>query len=116
MKAIPRSGSCRTHAPDTCNGEDFDTYRGTAGDQDEMLATGSMAACFSDWEAAPGDGNKPFDMFGNIKEWAAERAAGVNPLRGGSYSNTEVGISCQFDLLTADDDFFLPNIVFRCCR
>jgi formylglycine-generating enzyme required for sulfatase activity len=71
-----------------------------------------MAQCFAEWEA----GGDAFDMSGNVKEWTAERSPGVNPIRGGSFNNTAVGTSCQFDFLTADDDFFLPNIGFRCCR
>ena len=56
------------------------------------------------------------------RAWAAERGtplpgeSRVNPLRGGSFDNTATGTSCQFDFLTADDEFFLPNIGFRCCR
>jgi len=103
---------CKVYQPDTCNGEDFDGDSGTAGDQDLMLPTGSLAACFAEWEA----GGDAFDLSGNIKEWTAERAPGINPLRGGSFNNTATGISCQFDFLTADDAFFLPNIGFRCCR
>ncbi len=103
---------CRDYQPATCNGEDFDGDPVAAGDQDVVLTTGSLAACFSEQSA----GGQLFDMSGNIKEWTAQRAPGVNPLRGGSFNNTEVGISCQFDFLTADDSFFLPNIGFRCCR
>lgn len=102
---------CRDYQPDTCNGEDFDGDSGTAGDQDIMLASGTMNACFSQ-QTTEG----VFDLSGNIKEWTAERSAGVNPIRGGSFNNTAIGTSCQFDFLTADDTFFLPNIGFRCCR
>jgi hypothetical protein len=103
---------CRVFQPDTCNGQSFDGDPGTAGDQDVMLPTGSMAQCFAEWEA----GGDAFDLSGNVKEWTAERSPNVNPIRGGSFNNTEVGTSCQFDFLTADDNFFLPNIGFRCCR
>ncbi len=103
---------CKVYQPDTCNGEDYDGDSGTPGDQDVMLPTGSLAACFAEWEG----GGDAFDLSGNIKEWTAERAPGVNPLRGGSFNNTATGTSCQFDFLTADDSFFLPNIGFRCCR
>ncbi len=102
---------CRVYQPNTCNGEDFDGAP-APGDQDVMLATGAMAACFAEWEG----GGDAFDLSGNIKEWTAERSAGVNPLRGGSFNNSKVGISCGFDFLTANDSFFLPNIGFRCCR
>ncbi len=102
---------CRNYQPNSCNGEDFDGDSGTAGDQDLMLASGTMNACFSQ-QATEG----VFDLSGNIKEWTAERSPGINPIRGGSFNNTAIGISCQFDFLTADDSFFLPNIGFRCCR
>ncbi len=102
---------CKVYQADTCNGEDFDSIPG-GGDDDIMLATGSMNACFAEWEA----GGDAFDLSGNAKEWTAERSAGVNPLRGGSFNNTAIGTSCQFDFLTADDSFFLPNVGFRCCR
>jgi hypothetical protein len=102
---------CRNYQANTCNGEDFDGIPGGT-DDDVMLATGSMNACYAEWEA----GGDAFDLSGNVKEWTAERSAGVNPIRGGSFNNTAIGTSCQFDFLTADDSFFLPNIGFRCCR
>lgn len=102
---------CKVYQPNSCNGEDFDGIAGGA-DDDLMLATGSMNACFAEWEA----GGDAFDLSGNVKEWTAERSAGVNAIRGGSFNNTAIGTSCQFDFLTADDSFFLPNIGFRCCR
>jgi len=107
---------CKVYQPNTCVGDDLDGDPVAVGNQSLMLPTGSQNACFADWEVTAGDGNTPFDMSGNIKEWGAERAPGINPLRGGSFNNTATGISCQFDFLTADDAFFLPNIGFRCCR
>ncbi len=103
--------NCTTYQAQVCNGNDFDTDSGTPGDQDAAIPTGSSAMCHAD--LASGD---VFDMSGNIKEWTAERSAGINPIRGGSYTNTQVGISCQLDFLVADDNFFFPNIGFRCCR
>jgi formylglycine-generating enzyme required for sulfatase activity len=57
-----------------------------------------------------------FDMSGNVKEWTAARAAGQNPIRGGSSNNLVTGLTCQLNFTLADDDFFFPNVGFRCCR
>ena len=102
--------SCTTYQPNTCNGNDYDTDPGTAGDQDEAIPTGSLSQCVANVGAGA------LDMSGNIKEWTAERSANVNPIRGGSYNNSEVGISCEADFLVATDEFFFPNVGFRCCR
>ncbi len=103
--------NCDTYAADTCNGNDFDTVPGGS-DQDDVLDTGAMAMCFTDWSG----GNQVHDLSGNVKEWTQARSAGVNPIRGGASNNTEVGISCGFDFTAADDAFFFPNVGFRCCR
>jgi hypothetical protein len=94
-----------------CNDDEFDTS-GTAGDQDDILATGSRPACFANGPA----GADVFDMSGNVKEWTLARAAGQNPLRGGASNNTVNGLTCQLNFTLADDAFFFPNVGFRCCR
>jgi len=104
--------NCTTYAPNTCNGNDFDTDGVTPGDQDDVLDTGAMAMCFTDWSG----GNQIHDMSGNVKEWTEARQLNVNPIRGGSSNNTENGISCGFDFTAADNAFFFPNVGFRCCR
>ncbi len=104
--------SCNSFQPSTCNGNDFDFDPGTAGDQDGLLPTGSLAACFAD-HSGP---RQVFDMSGNVKEWTQERSPGVNPLRGGSFNNTAIGISCDLDFTVADDTFQFQNVGFRCCR
>ena len=104
--------SCQTFAADTCNGDDHDTNAGVAGDQDELIPGGSLAICDADWGASA----KVFDMTGNAKEWTAQRAAAVNPIRGGGYNNSAAGLTCQNNFLTADDAFQFDNVGFRCCR
>jgi hypothetical protein len=99
-----------TYQPNTCNGDDFDTDGGTAGDQDDIVATGSLASC----QSTVGTG--VFDLSGNVKEWTLAHAPGENPVRGGASNNTPVGISCGLSFTLADDAFFFPNIGFRCCR
>ena len=96
----------------TCNGDPFDTDAVMAGDQDGILATGSMAACFANGPLTA----DAFDMSGNVKEWALARAAGQNPLRGGSSNNETQGLACGLNFTLADDQFFFPNAGFRCCK
>jgi len=95
----------------TCNGDPFDTDGVTAGDQDGILASGAMAACYANGTTADA-----FDMSGNVKEWTAARAAGQNPLRGGASNNETAGLACGLSFTLADDQFFFPNAGFRCCR
>ncbi len=98
--------------PQVCNDQPFDTNTGLAGNQDDVLPTGSMASCF----AQGGGVNQAYDMSGNVKEWAAARAANQNPIRGGSSSDTVDGTSCQLNFTLADNAFFFPDTGFRCCR
>jgi hypothetical protein len=85
---------------------------GTAnGDQDDTLATGFSAACHA--EHTTGD---VFDMSGNVKEWTQARVFGQNPLRGGSSNNAVNGLTCKLNFTLADNEFFFPNVGFRCCR
>lgn len=107
------SSNCDTYAANTCNGNDYDTDPGTAGDQDAILATGTMAQCYASWG---GVGQRIYDMSGNVKEWTAERSANNNPFRGGASNNTGPGISCKSDFGVVDDNFSFPNVGFRCCR
>jgi hypothetical protein len=100
-----------TPQPNTCNADPFDTSP-DPGDQDDVIASGSRAACFAN---GPGSNNVN-DMSGNVKEFTAQRAAGINPLRGGASNNEVNGTTCQLDFTLADDAFFFPNAGFRCCR
>jgi len=96
----------------TCNGDPFDTDAVAAGDQDGIVAAGAMGSCFANG-AATADA---FDMSGNVKEWTQARVAGQNPIRGGASNNETSGLTCGLNFTLADDQFFFPNVGFRCCR
>lgn len=103
---------CTTYQPVACNGKDYDFDPTKPDDQDGLMPTGSFPQCYADWGAA----GQVFDLSGNAKEWTAARAAGINPLRGGSYNNEAGGLTCQYDFVVADDTFLFENVGFRCCR
>ncbi len=104
--------NCATYQANKCNGNDYDTDGATLGDQDDILPTGTMSACYADWGAA----GKVYDMSGNVKEWAQSRGTDANPFRGGASNNTAKGISCTNDFGVVSDTFAFPNVGFRCCR
>ena len=107
------ASSCTSYSSNvtTCNGNDYDPSP-APGDQDITLATGSRASCYASW----GGSSRIYDMSGNVEEWTAARASGVNPLRGGSSNDTAGGMRCDFDFVVANDTFQVPTVGFRCCR
>lgn len=96
-----------------CNGRDLDTNGDLAGNQDEIFAAGTVPGgqCY----ANHGGGLGVFDLSGNVREWAAARIPGVNPIRGGASSSEADGIACAAGVV-ADDAAFAPDLGFRCCR
>jgi hypothetical protein len=96
---------------DTCNSDGYDTSPGGS-DDDEVIAAGSMPSCYTDGPGA----NDLYDMSGNVKEWTAPRVPDSNPARGGASNNLAAGTTCSLSFTSAADDFFFPNVGFRCCR
>ena len=108
----------RTAQPQVCNGDEYDTDQNAGnGDQDDMLPSSTLASCFANHAdiSAAGD-TDAFDMSGNAKEWTLARVPQQNPIRGGSANNDVNGLTCKLNFTLADDDFFFPNVGFRCCR
>ena len=101
-----------TYQLGVCNEDDYDTNGALAGDQDDILVGGNRASCYADWGAA----GRVNDLSGNVKEWTLARQPGINPMRGGASNNEGSGITCSLAFTAADDNFFFPNVGFRCCR
>ncbi|MCE9576020.1 MAG: hypothetical protein K8W52_22905 [Deltaproteobacteria bacterium] len=99
-----------TFAGTTCNGSVYDPVAGGV-NEDQAVATGSLAGCVSQ--------DLAFDMSGNLKEWTDDaRVAGaqtVYTLRGGSFDNQQNGLTCDFDLTVVPTTYSFANTGFRCC-
>ncbi|MFK7986869.1 MAG: MopE-related protein [Sandaracinaceae bacterium] len=106
------SATCSNYSATTCNGDDLDTNGSVPGDQDDVLPTGSLPMCYANWSGS----RRAFDMSGNVEEWTAPRAPGVNAMRGGSANDTPGGTQCGFNFVVAGDAIALPTVGFRCCR
>ncbi|MBI2892071.1 MAG: SUMF1/EgtB/PvdO family nonheme iron enzyme, partial [Deltaproteobacteria bacterium] len=101
----------------TCNGNNYDFDPLTAGDQDGLLPTSSLAHCGSD-ELAGGGLDLVRDLSGNAKEWTSTDPAGgavEYRIMGGSYNNPAGGLRCDFTFTVGEPDFHFPNVGFRCC-
>jgi hypothetical protein len=105
---------CVMSQPTTCNGDEYDSDGGTAGDQDALFATGSATfpMCRQPWTAG-----SIYDLSGNVKEWTNTEAgsASIHEIRGGAYNNLEAGRMCTFDFTVGDNVFAFPSVGFRCC-
>jgi len=74
--------------------------------------SGRFEECYADW----GDGDRLFDLSGNVREWThTEISAQVHAIRGGGYTNFEAARSCTFDFNAGDETFHFPSTGFRCC-
>jgi len=106
-----------TYTATTCNGNDYDTNPGLAGDQDDILATQTMASC-RNLTAYPA-GSWSYDMSGNVKEWTATSrsvsGSTYYEIRGGASNNSSLGLTCAFNFTLGSTTFQFPNVGFRCC-
>ncbi|MBN1654163.1 MAG: SUMF1/EgtB/PvdO family nonheme iron enzyme [Deltaproteobacteria bacterium] len=97
-----------TYDPD-CKDEDDDALQPTA-TACGCSAPPSESLCVSDFGA--------YDMSGNVKEWTGTLVS-EDPetyrIRGGSLYEDAPGLTCQFDFLLGEVDFFFDNLGFRCC-
>ncbi len=117
-----------TYQATTCNGNDFDTdcpCGGTcssSGDNDEILDTGDMSACCSNFS-----GTCVYDMSGNVKEWTStwrlsqDSNGDTTPenyyeIRGGASNQPAAGLTCNFNFTIASQLFAFFNLGFRCCH
>ena len=96
-----------TYDPNACNGHDQDPA------VDAVEPTGTQVDCDS-----PAGGA---DMSGNLREWTADimgytsGGESIYTLRGGSFTDYEGGLACDFDSSGFVEDVFAPNVGFRCC-
>ena len=106
--------TCRTFNT-LCNTNEFDANMSMAGDQDALMSTGALASCYTPWTIS-GTTRNVYDLSGNLQEWTAQRSAGVNPMRGGTYLDPMGGATCQNNFEVASSTVALPTVGFRCCR
>ncbi len=106
-----------TYEPEWCNSADYD-HDCTPPNDNILLPTGTPYGC-----PPPGDSFcisdfSAFDMSGNVMEWTATQVS-ESPLyyriRGGSYNNIEPALTCSFDFVSAEPEFYYYDLGFRCC-
>jgi formylglycine-generating enzyme required for sulfatase activity len=113
------------YVADACNGNDFDDDCGAGADVDEAMVTGftygcptPLASCEqTEWVSMVVNTSGVFDMSGNLKEWTATQVGSplVHRIRGGAYDSSPGGLTCDFDFVSASNDFYFTNLGFRCC-
>ena len=96
------------YQPETCNGGGRDGDPATAGDQDVVIAAGSLAAC---------QRGGVFDLSGNLKEWTDDLTDGLRPVRGGGLeSNVPESLTCGAVSDLKPEAFRSSTLGFRCCK
>jgi hypothetical protein len=105
------------YQPNACNGNDFDIDC-SAPDEDELMSTGTAYGCPAPAASLCVSPSGAYDLSGNLKEWTGTQVTMSPPtyrIRGGAYDNIASGLTCQFDFLAAQDDYYFTNLGFRCC-
>jgi hypothetical protein len=103
--------------PDACNGGDYDPDCGGP-DDDEALPTGTAHGCPPPAMSACTSAYNVLDLSGNVKEWTSTQVGSMPVtyrVRGGAYDNVASSLTCDFDFLSNEPDFFYKNLGFRCC-
>ena len=89
-----------------CNGSDYLL--------DASTPTGDAMDCFS-------SSTGTWDMSGNLREWTMDYRGQTDDgenlftLRGGSYLDSDDGLTCQFTGSVYVESAFTPQVGFRCC-
>jgi hypothetical protein len=92
----------------SCNGGGYDADPAIGGDQDAVLATGSVATCQRAGVS---------DLSGNLKEWTDDEIDGLRPVRGGgAESNVPGALTCDALGDLKPDAFRSSTLGFRCCQ
>jgi formylglycine-generating enzyme required for sulfatase activity len=101
-----------TYAGGTCNGHDYEPTG------DWVIGGGAAGSCTSMWNT-----DEPvFDLSGNVEEWTSSwiivdtDEPPLYQILGGSYNDLDEGLTCDFTFWKAQDDFYMANLGFRCCR
>jgi hypothetical protein len=111
-----------TYDPLACNGADYDFDCTPPNNNETVLPTGFdygcppvADSCTADWGAA----GLVYDLSGNVKEWTGDETftgSGLYRVRGGSFQNVSISLTCQHSFIEFDDTVRLPSIGFRCCQ
>jgi hypothetical protein len=95
------------YSENACNGGGNDTDPDTAGVQDALLPTGSLAMCVR---------GGVYDLSGNLKEWTQDGDPNLRPVRGGGFeTNPPAGLTCGQVGDLKPGGFRAENLGFRCC-
>jgi formylglycine-generating enzyme required for sulfatase activity len=86
-------------------------------------ASGSVAACHTEYASGSGTTNDIFDLSGNVAEWTSSGVStDSDPLtfeyyrvRGGGYSSFGPATACNFSFVLEKPSFANADVGFRCC-
>jgi hypothetical protein len=103
-----------TYVATTCNGQD----RGLLNAWAETTGAGCYANPANQMNGVTASGTI-YDLSGNVNEWTSTTVvSGGNTYyktRGGTYTTTSGGMTCQFDFAIFQSSFANSDLGFRCC-